>query len=101
MHSQNKRYYIPGDAIVYGTMNNNKVNSEGKNIRIFGHGTLSGDKLPHPNYAEPPIADNEYFIYHPIDIDSKHLNQIEIIAVLTLSFRYRCSKHSSGGNHNC
>ena len=101
MHFQNKRYYIPGDAIVYGTMNNNKENKEGKFIKIFGHGTLSGDKLPHPDYAEPPIADDEYFIYHPIDIDSKHLSPIGIIAVLTLSFHHRCSKHSSGGNHNC
>ena len=98
---QNKSYYIPGDAIVYGTMNNNKVNQEGKFIRIFGHGTLSGDKLPHPNYAEPPIADEEYFIYHPIDIDSMYFSVMKIISDHRLNFHYRCSKHSSRGNHNC
>ena len=71
---QNKSYYIPGDAVVYGTMNNAKIGKEGKFIRIFGHGTLSGDKLPHPHYAEPPIADDEYYNYHPIDIQGLILN---------------------------
>ena len=54
--------------MLYGTMNNGKDGKDGNFIRIFGHGTLSGDKLPHPNYAEPPIADDEYWTYHPIDI---------------------------------
>merc|ERR1712227_74108 len=47
LHS-NKSYYIPGDAIVYGTMNNNKDWAPPQAIRIFGHGTLSGDRIPHP-----------------------------------------------------
>ena len=46
MQFQNKSYYIPGDAIVYGTMNNNKVNSEGnKNgmpFETFGGKDLMG-----------------------------------------------------------
>ena len=58
--------------MVYGTMNNAKSKNDGKFIKIFGHGTLSGDKLPHPDYAEPPITDDEYWSYHPIDIKSMH-----------------------------
>ncbi|MBF0198027.1 MAG: carbohydrate-binding protein [Planctomycetes bacterium] len=40
----NKQYYIPGDAIVYGNITG-KGSSE--SIRIFGHGTLCGTKIPH------------------------------------------------------
>ena len=36
--------------------------------RIFGHGTISGDLLPHPSFAQPPINDTENWTYHPIDI---------------------------------
>ena len=56
----NRSYYIPGEAVVYGTMNNNKTYSDGHDILIFGHGTLSGDKLPHPDYAGPDVDDDDY-----------------------------------------
>jgi len=45
----NKSYYIPGDAIVYGTFNNVGVGPI-SNVRIFGYGTLSGDRIKHPKY---------------------------------------------------
>ena len=32
-----------------------KVWNDGHDIRIFGHGTLSGDFIPHPDYADPPV----------------------------------------------
>lgn len=41
-----RRYYIPGDAMVYGTFCNPEW-KDGKDIRIFGHGTLSGARLKH------------------------------------------------------
>ncbi len=60
-----KHYYIPGDAIVYGTFNNMDQN-DGHDIQIFGHGTLSGAHLKHPRYADPkPIREN---LYDPICI---------------------------------
>ncbi|WP_309708918.1 hypothetical protein [Armatimonas sp.] len=52
----NKNYYIPGDAIVYGTLNNMDSTSQSdppanlgsaENMRIFGHGTLSAQGIPH------------------------------------------------------
>ena len=65
---QNKSYYIPGDAVVYGTMNNLENDQDGESIKIFGHGTLFGDKLPHPGFAEPPVTDDQVYTYHTIDI---------------------------------
>ena len=56
VHS-NKTYYITGDSIVYGTFHNDDT-SDGDHILIYGHGTLSGDRLPHPNYADPWIPEN-------------------------------------------
>ena len=56
----NRSYYIPGEAVVYGTMNNDHVWEDGHDIHIFGHGTLSGDKLPHPDYAGPDVDPNDY-----------------------------------------
>ena len=70
IHS-NKTYYIPGDAIVYGTMHNNQVWNDGDHILIYGHGTLSGDKLPHPNHADPPIPDDKHWTYDPISISGQ------------------------------
>ena len=55
---------------MYGTMNNNKNDDDGNGILIFGHGTLSGDKLPHPNYADD-VPDDEHWRYHGINIDGK------------------------------
>jgi hypothetical protein len=52
------RYYIPGNAIVYGTFNGtekdgNDPDKDGDgntNIRIFGHGILSGSMNRHPGF---------------------------------------------------
>ena len=60
----NRSYYIPGEAVVYGTMNNDKVWEDGHDIHIYGHGTLSGDKLPHPDYAGPDVDPNDYGSIH-------------------------------------
>ena len=65
---QNKSYFIPGDAVLYGTMNNLENKEDGDSIKIFGHGTISGDKIPHPNFAEPPVESDQTFTYHTIDI---------------------------------
>jgi len=48
-----KSYYLPGDTIVYGTMNNLNQKGHGRNIRIFGYGTLSGARTAHPRFAKP------------------------------------------------
>jgi Secretion system C-terminal sorting domain len=56
----NKNYYIPGDAIVYGTLANlNNTTGSGNNIRIYGYGTLSGDRIKHPAF-DGATNDNSY-----------------------------------------
>lgn len=59
-----RNYYIPGDAIVYGRMNNtgvpeNGYRSSGDKINVFGYGTLCGIQIARwkfgdndPEYAE-------------------------------------------------
>jgi hypothetical protein len=51
----NKTYYIPGDAMVHGNMNNRDDSNDGQNIRIFGHGTLSGERIDHGLAMVPPL----------------------------------------------
>jgi hypothetical protein len=63
----NRQYYIPGDAMVYGTFSNQK-SGDGDHIRIFGLGTLSGSRLKHPKYVEPAISEKEYGLYRPIEV---------------------------------
>jgi autotransporter-associated beta strand protein len=41
-----KQYYIPGDAMVYATFNNEESGT-GSDLRIFGHGTISGERFKH------------------------------------------------------
>ena len=70
----NRSYYIPGEAVVYGTLSkdeNEKGNAE--NIHIYGHGTLSGDKIPHHQYSDRPPED--LWKFHPIRIRGKLSSQ--------------------------
>lgn len=60
-----KAVYIPGDAIVYGSLNNWNVpfvgfSKIGERIKIFGYGTISGAKQSHP-----------YYVLNPVDINHK------------------------------
>jgi len=58
-----KVYYFPGDAMVYGNINNLGVptggySKNGESIRVFGYGTISLAKIPHPSYV--PNATGSY-----------------------------------------
>ena len=61
-----RRYYIPGDALVHGTINSFASPGDTDNVTIYGHGTLSGDRLPHPHYSDLPEA--EHWRYGPVGI---------------------------------
>ena len=54
-----RSYYIPGDALVHGNMTNDDDDSDGNNIRIFGHGTLSGERIPHFPNDDDSFHDNK------------------------------------------
>jgi Carbohydrate binding module (family 6) len=60
--TNNKNYYIPGDAIVYGNLSDYSDDQASNNIRVFGHGTISGTKIPHWkdfSFGELPQADRD------------------------------------------
>ncbi len=62
----NRNYFIPGDALVYGTMTNHGDWANGNRIRIFGYGTLSGAMVAHPKFTSPPPKN--YHLHSPIHI---------------------------------
>jgi hypothetical protein len=76
----NCQYYIPGDAMVYGTLSNRKW-GEGNHIRIFGLGTLSGARLKHPEYEEPKVPEREHGRYRPIEVIGTTNTRVEGITI--------------------
>lgn len=76
----NRRYYIPGDAIVYGTLSNTKW-GDGHNIRIFGLGTLSGARLKHPGYVTPAIPESDHKRFTPIELVGTTDTRVEGITI--------------------
>jgi hypothetical protein len=76
----NCNYYLPGDAIVYGTFSSTKWGA-GRDIRIFGHGTLSGARLKHPEYATPPAREKEHGRYRPIEVVGATDTRVEGITI--------------------
>jgi len=76
----NCNYYIPGDAIVYGTFSNRKW-GDAHHVRIFGLGTLSGARLKHPKFVEPKISEKEHGLYRPIEIVGTTDTRIEGITI--------------------
>ncbi|MFO1489272.1 MAG: endo-polygalacturonase [Verrucomicrobiota bacterium] len=75
----NKQYYLPGDALVYGTLNNGGNWKDGHDIRIFGYGTLSGARLKHPKFADPKPADPSS--YDPVWICGAQNTTVEGITI--------------------
>ena len=87
----NRSYYIPGDAVVYGTLSKEEDDGEdGENIRIFGHGTLSGDRLPHHSNSDSPPED--FWKYKAIRIKSQ--SQLNYCNVVTLCQKNRTTSPS-------
>ncbi len=76
----NCQYYIPGDAIVYGTFSNQQWGGA-KQVRIFGLGTLSGAKLKHPKYVVPAITEDEHRRYRPIELMGTKDTRVEGITI--------------------
>ena len=75
----NRQYYIPGDAVVFGTFNNGKNWKDGHHIRIFGYGTLSGERLKHPALAVPKPKEDSF--HNPIDIFGANDTRVEGITI--------------------
>jgi Malectin domain/Divergent InlB B-repeat domain/Secretion system C-terminal sorting domain len=61
-----KVVYLPGDALIYGNMNNKGVptggfSENGENIRVYGYGTLSCAKITHEDYVPPSTISSKGF----------------------------------------
>jgi hypothetical protein len=72
-----KNYYIPGDALVYGSFYKPKA---GHDIRIFGCGTISGDRLPQPEKVLK-LSMKESEPYSPITIKGPYNCLVEGITL--------------------
>jgi len=76
----NRNYYIPGDAIVYGTFSNTQW-GDAHDIRIFGLGTLSGARLKHPGYVVPAVPEKDHARYRPIELLGTTDTRVEGITI--------------------
>jgi len=74
-----KNYYIPGDALVYGSFHNAEA-QDGRHVRIFGYGSLSETGWPNPKYI-PDLSTNDYNLYNPIDIAGAFDTSVEGITI--------------------
>lgn len=79
-----KQYYIPGDAIVYGSFNNYGVptgtlRANGENIKIYGLGTVSGERITHPNYVPGDPDQTEFKTFSVENGLNVEINGITII----------------------
>lgn len=75
----NRNYYLPGDAIVHGTMSNHGKWDDGHDIRIFGYGTLSGARVVHPGFASPKPKEDS--LHDPIHIVGASNTSVEGITL--------------------
>jgi autotransporter-associated beta strand protein len=75
---KNKSYYIPGDALVYGSFCNYTNWNDGSNILIFGHGTLSETPWHNPRFIAGVTNVNWY---HPIEISGALNTSVEGISI--------------------
>jgi hypothetical protein len=79
--SAKRQYYIPGDAMVYGSFHNPEW-EKGHDIRIFGHGTLSGARLPHDDALKKRLFSfNKKASRKPIEIFGAKDTMVEGITV--------------------
>jgi hypothetical protein len=94
------RYYIPGDAIVYGTLSNTKW-GDGENIRIFGHGTLSGARLRHPDHDRQRPPGMKHNHYRPIELVGTIGSRVEGITIADSAYHSLMLIHPyKAGHHN-
>lgn len=100
-----KQYYIPGDAIVFATFNTlgqptlNGL-AVGEKIKIFGYGTVSGEKFNHPDYDEKnytPTEDQKK-PYKPFHIDAANSTGIEGVCIVDSAYH---SVHLNGNSNYC
>jgi hypothetical protein len=78
--SANRQYYIPGDAMVYGSFHNAEW-PDGHHIRLFGHGTLSGARLKHASALGKLFGGGSKASRKPIEIFGASDTQVEGLTI--------------------
>lgn len=81
----NRRYYIPGDALVHGTLSN-RTWGEARGVHIFGLGTLSGSRRRHPRTVKPPLDEKDYGLYRPIELVGTTDTRVEGITIADAAY---------------
>ena len=76
----NRQYYIPGDAMVYGSFHNAEW-PDGHHIRHFGHGTLSGARLKHASALGKLFGGSSKASRKPIEIFGASDTQVEGLTI--------------------
>jgi len=76
----NRQYYIPGDAMVYGSFHNGQW-PDGHHIRLFGHGTLSGARLKHASALGKLFGGSSKASRKPIEIFGASDTQVEGLTI--------------------
>lgn len=79
---KDRSYYIPGDAVVHGTFNNRQDHTDGSNIRIFGHGVISGERFVHPKFQDPEVPDTQHYEWKPISLSGARGTTVEGITIM-------------------
>ena len=85
----NKTYYIPGDAIVYGGMNNIGLSAvdnvpPGEKIKVFGYGTISQYGIHHPYYMDPIPTDLN--THCPLFFEDFNYGEVQGITIVDPSY---------------
>jgi hypothetical protein len=94
----NRSYYVPGDAIVYGTFSNRRW-GDGRRIRIFGLGTLSGSRLKHPRFVKPEIPPEDDGKYDPIELVGTTDTRVEGITIADSAHHSLMLVHPFAADH--
>ena len=79
----NTTYYIPGEAVVYGTMTNKEFYTA-TGVTIRGHGTLSGDRLPYPSYSDLP--EEEHWRMRSVYLHGTEDTRLEGVTIANSAF---------------
>lgn len=74
-----RNYYIPGDALVHGNFSfrSNSANT----IRVFGHGTLTQERITHALHQTPPLAGAQRGLTSALKIGNAVGSRVEGITI--------------------
>lgn len=73
-----RNYYIPGDAVVHGTF---AFHGGQNTIRVFGHGTLTQERITHALHQDPPLEGRDRGLTSALKVGNAVGTQVEGITI--------------------